>query len=76
MCSRNDAIGNVAVLLAALGVFGSGTLWPDLAVAVLMAALGISGGIGVLRLAATELTAMRGQRAAASNTARRRRIPG
>jgi Co/Zn/Cd efflux system component len=55
ICSRNDAIGNVAVLLAALGVFGTGTPWPDLAVAALMAALGISGGIGVLRLARLEL---------------------
>ena len=30
LCSRNDAIGNVAVMLAALGVFGTGTAWPDL----------------------------------------------
>ncbi len=32
ICSRNDAIGNLAVLLAALGVFGTGTAWPDLVV--------------------------------------------
>ena len=31
LCTRNDAIGNMAVLLAALGVFGTGTRWPDLA---------------------------------------------
>ena len=40
ICSRNDAIGNVAVLLAAAGVFGTGTGWPDLIVAAIMAALG------------------------------------
>lgn len=39
LCSRNDAIGNVAVLLAAGGVWASGTGWPDLAVAGLMASL-------------------------------------
>ena len=44
ICSRNDAIGNVAVLLAAAGVFGTGTGWPDIVVASIMAALGISGG--------------------------------
>lgn len=55
ICSRNDAIGNVAVGLAALGVFGTGTAWPDLLVAVLMAALAISGAASVLRHARTEL---------------------
>lgn len=39
LCSRNDAIGNVAVMLAAGGVFVTGTAWPDLAVAGLMACL-------------------------------------
>src|SRR3546814_19038779 len=43
ICSRNDAIGNVAVVLAAAGVFGTGTAWPDLIVAGLLAAPGISG---------------------------------
>ena len=37
LCSRNDAIGNLAVMAAALGVFGTGSAWPDLAVAVVMA---------------------------------------
>ena len=55
LCSRNDAIGNVAVMLAALGVVGTGTAWPDLAVAAVMAALAISGGITVLRHARAEL---------------------
>jgi divalent metal cation (Fe/Co/Zn/Cd) transporter len=44
ICSRNDAIGNLAVLLAALGVFGSGTGWPDVIVAAIMGALGLWGG--------------------------------
>jgi Co/Zn/Cd efflux system component len=55
ICSRNDAIGNVAVLLAAAGVFGTGTGWPDIAVASIMAALGISGGWQIVRQAAGEL---------------------
>ncbi len=55
ICSRNDAIGNVAVLLAAAGVFGTGTGWPDIIVATVMAALGISGGFQIVRQAWGEL---------------------
>ncbi len=44
ICSRNDAIGNLAVVGAAAAVFGTGTAWPDLIVATLMAALGLTGG--------------------------------
>jgi len=55
ICSRNDAIGNLAVLLAAAGVFGTGTGWPDLIVAAIMAALGIGGGWQIVRQAAAEL---------------------
>jgi Co/Zn/Cd efflux system component len=55
ICSRNDAIGNVAVVLAAAGVFGTGTAWPDLIVAAIMAVLGISGGIQIIRQARGEL---------------------
>jgi Co/Zn/Cd efflux system component len=55
ICSRNDAIGNLAVLLAALGVFGTGTGWPDLIVAAIMAGLGISGGWQIVRQAYGEL---------------------
>jgi Co/Zn/Cd efflux system component len=51
LCSRNDAIGNVAVLLAAVGVFGTGSAWPDLVVASLMAALALHGGWSVLQQA-------------------------
>jgi Co/Zn/Cd efflux system component len=42
LCSRNDAIGNVAVMIAALGVFGSGSGWPDLAVAAALGILALS----------------------------------
>lgn len=55
ICSRNDALGNLAVLMAALGVFGTGTGWPDLAVAAIMAALAISGGWQIVRQARGEL---------------------
>ena len=55
LCSRNDAIGNLAVMAAALGVAGSATHWPDLLVAVVMAALAIAGGWSVLRQANVEL---------------------
>ena len=44
LCSRNDAIGNIAVMIAALGVFGTQSVVPDLIVAVLMALLGLSAG--------------------------------
>ena len=55
LCSRNDAIGNLAVMLAALGVFGTGSAWPDLLVASLMASLALQGGWQVLRQARAEL---------------------
>lgn len=55
LCSRNDAIGNLAVMAAAAGVIGTGSAWPDLAVASLMAALALSGGWSVLRQALREM---------------------
>ncbi|TGX55798.1 cation transporter [Sphingomonas gei] len=55
ICSRNDAIGNVAVVAAAFGVFGTGTVWPDLIVAAILATLGLSGGVQIMRQAASEL---------------------
>lgn len=66
ICSRNDAIGNLAVAAAALGVFGTGTAWPDLAVAAFMAVLAISGAVTVFRQARAEL---RGAPAAAPSRA-------
>lgn len=55
LCSRNDAIGNVAVMVAAMGVFGTGQAWPDLLVAALMAALGLTAAVTVVRQAKGEL---------------------
>jgi Co/Zn/Cd efflux system component len=55
ICTRNDVLGNLAVLAAALGVFGSGTGWPDIAVAAIMAILGLQGAATVARQAAGEL---------------------
>ena len=55
ICSRNDALGNLAVMLAALGVFGTGSAWPDLLVAVAMGCLALSGSWTVLRQARIEL---------------------
>lgn len=55
ICSRNDAIGNFAVLGAALGVFGTGQAWPDLLVAAIMAGLAIWGSIEVFGQARREL---------------------
>jgi Co/Zn/Cd efflux system component len=55
ICSRNDVLGNLAVLLAALGVFGTGTGWPDLIVAAIMASLALQGAIVVIRQAGVEL---------------------
>ena len=55
ICSRNDAIANIAVVAAALGVFGTGTAWPDLIVAGVMAALGIWGGLQIIAQARAEL---------------------
>jgi Co/Zn/Cd efflux system component len=51
LCSRNDAIGNVAVMLAALGVWASGTGWPDLAVAAILASVFVTSSFRILTLA-------------------------
>ncbi len=55
ICSRNDAIGNAAVLLAAMGVFGTGTGWPDAIVAAIMGGLGLWGGWQIVTHAHGEL---------------------
>lgn len=49
LCSRNDAIGNVAVMLAALGVWGTATKWPDLIVAAIMASLFLWSSVQILK---------------------------
>ena len=55
ICTRNDVLGNLAVLLAAAGVLGTGTGWPDLIVAAIMATLALQGAWTVLRQAFGEL---------------------
>ncbi|SEP21546.1 Co/Zn/Cd efflux system component [Rhodospirillales bacterium URHD0017] len=55
ICTRNDAIGNLAVLVAAAGVFGSGTGWPDYIVAAIMSGLALTGAVQVTRHALAEL---------------------
>ncbi|MEJ7138826.1 cation transporter [Amphibiibacter pelophylacis] len=55
LCTRNDALGNAAIVLAALGVLGSGTMWPDLIVAAIMGALALSAGLQVMRQARSEM---------------------
>lgn len=59
LCTRNDAIGNVAVLLAALGVFGTASGWPDLVVAFFMALLALSSAHSVIRQSLGELRTQR-----------------
>jgi cation diffusion facilitator family transporter len=54
LCSRNDAIGNVAVMVAALGVWGTATAWPDLVVAAVMAGLFLTSSVRILRQAWAE----------------------
>lgn len=54
LCSRNDAIGNVAVMIAALGVWGTATGWPDLIVAGIMAGLFLNSAAQILSQAVKE----------------------
>lgn len=55
LCSRNDAISNLAVIAAALGVFGTGSAWPDLIVAAIMGTLAITAGVSVMRHARKDI---------------------
>jgi Co/Zn/Cd efflux system component len=55
ICTRNDVLGNVAVLFAAAGVFGTGAGWPDVTVAVIMTMLALQGAVTVIRQAKAEL---------------------
>jgi Co/Zn/Cd efflux system component len=61
LCTRNDAIGNLAVLLAALGVWGTTSAWPDLLVGGLMALLAVQSGVLVLRQARAEIRQQQAQ---------------
>jgi Co/Zn/Cd efflux system component len=55
ICTRNDVLGNLAVLLAAAGVFGTQAGWPDMVVAAIMAALALQGAAVVVRQSFAEL---------------------
>lgn len=55
LCSRNDAIGNLAVMAAAAGVLGTGTGWPDYSVAAIMATLALFAAASVVRQARREI---------------------
>jgi Co/Zn/Cd efflux system component len=55
LCTRNDMIANLAVLLAAFGVFGTGAGWPDIAVASIMAVLGLSAARDIIGRARAEM---------------------
>ena len=59
LCSRNDAIGNVAVMIAASGVFATGAAWPDLLLAAIMASLFLTSSVRILRQAVVERAAFR-----------------
>jgi Co/Zn/Cd efflux system component len=61
LCSRNDAIGNVAVMIAALGVWGTSTKWPDLAVAGFMAVMFLTSSTQILRQAWAEYRSENGK---------------
>ncbi len=54
LCSRNDAIGNLVVLIAASGVWVSESAWPDLIVALVMAGLFLSSAFQIIRQALME----------------------
>jgi len=55
LCSRNDAIGNIIVMIAAAAVWGTGTKWPDLLVAAIMAGLFLTSSVQILRQSFQEL---------------------
>jgi len=57
LCTRNDVIANLLVLVAAIGVFGTATVWPDVAVAAFLALLGLTSGRAVIQQARAELRA-------------------
>jgi Co/Zn/Cd efflux system component len=56
LCTRNDVLGNIAVIFAAIGVFGTSSAWPDLIVAIIMASLALQSSWLVINDAKTELT--------------------
>jgi Co/Zn/Cd efflux system component len=59
LCTRNDMIANLAVLLAAIGVFGTKAGWPDIVVASIMAFLGLSAARDIIGRARSEMRSLR-----------------
>lgn len=59
LCSRNDAIGNLVIVVAASGIFATGSYWPDVLVAAAMAWLGLTASVRVVRRAWAELLVAR-----------------
>lgn len=57
LCSRNDAVGNVAVIVAASGVWATSAGWPDLVVASAMASLFLWSATQIIRQAFQEFHA-------------------
>ena len=55
LCTRNDVIANLLVIGAAIGVLGTGTVWPDVLVAAVLAGLGLTSGRSVIRQARAEI---------------------
>jgi Co/Zn/Cd efflux system component len=55
LCTRNDCIANIAVMLVGAGVWASATAWPDIAVAAIIACLGLSSAVRVIRQALLEI---------------------
>ena len=55
LCTRNDCIANIAVILAGAGVWATATAWPDIAVAAIIACLGLSSAVRIIRQALREM---------------------
>jgi len=55
ICSRNDAIGNIAVMLAGAGVWASQTGWPDIVVGLGIAGLGLWGAAQIISRSLAEI---------------------
>ena len=55
LCTRNDCIANIAVMLAGAGVWASAAAWPDIVVAAIIAGLGLSSAVRIIRQALGEM---------------------
>jgi cation diffusion facilitator family transporter len=66
LCSRNDIIANIAVLIAAVLVKILGAGWPDILVGAAIAVLFLRSALSVLRDSISELQVLRSQTAAPS----------